>query len=440
MPSTAPSRMSTAAAVSPARSSTRARSQARPIECRAAGEDPPTSATNVSTETARRPSSSHAAEATWPSSSALSTPSRSSASGLDDASMAAKTSVSWSACAGSRPCEMPSPLRVCHTWSASQSKLSAAISPLRSTRPAARYRSLNGGIGSLRNAARSTSSASWIGFSPEANRNASGIATTSNERWTSSSRTARSKPALSAATWAAVAAGGASSGDHRNAPSTTSTRAQPPDNPSSQPSGPSTTSVSRPSSIQPSVSSTPSRCPSPSTSSTSSPINHQPSADSSGCIRTNPSAPSSASTRTVHAVPSTSAGTNTNPSLTSVKDVSSCNNRSRSSRPIGWCHGASNRDRNTSRVSASLPSVAMTVSRSVFSVSRAMTTMMPDRFRRASQSASSRASQAARPRRSVAGARPHGPVVARAGDRERAGRHGGQRVFPTAIAEIGDRQ
>ena len=179
----------------------------------------------------------------------------------DDASTAARNPANTSACSASSPCEIPNRLRVCHSSSASQSNPSAAISPLRSTRPAAVYRSSSRGIGALRNAEGSTSSASWIGPSPDANRNPSGIGTASNERWMSSSRIARSKPVRTAATWAAVAAGGPSSGDQRSAPPTTSTRAQPPTNPSSQPSGPSTTSVSRPSSIQPSVSSTPSRSP-----------------------------------------------------------------------------------------------------------------------------------------------------------------------------------
>ena len=47
----------------------------------------------------------------------------------------------------------------------------------------------------------------------------------------SSSRTARSKPTLIAAIWAGVGVGGPSSADQRNAPPTTSTRAQPPDQP-----------------------------------------------------------------------------------------------------------------------------------------------------------------------------------------------------------------
>ena len=126
----------------------------------------------------------------------------------------------------------PSRLRVCHTWSASQSNPSAAMSPLRSTRPAAAYRSLNGGIGSLRNAA-AVDEQRLVDRALPGRRIAtpSGIGTASNERWASSSRTARSNPARIAAIWAAVATGGPSSGDQRNAPPTTSTRAQPPDQP-----------------------------------------------------------------------------------------------------------------------------------------------------------------------------------------------------------------
>ena len=267
---------------------------------------------------------------------------------------------------------MVSRLRVCHDRSASQSKPSSAMVASRCTRPAAAYRSVSGGTGSSTNARRSANSASWIGPSPEANRSPAGIGTASNAACDSSSRTARSKPTLIAAIWAGVGGGGPSSADQRNAPPTTSTRAHRPTSPSSQPSGPSTTSVSRSSSIQPSVSSTPRRRPASSTSSTSSPINHQPNADSAGCIRTNPSAPSSESTHTVHAVPSTSAGTNTNPSLTSVNDVSSCSSRSSSSRPPrGRSHGAPSRERSTSTGTASSPNAPMTESRRLPSLTTA---------------------------------------------------------------------
>ena len=201
------------------------------------------------------------------------------------------------------------------------------------------------------------------------------------------SRTARSNPALTAAICAGVAVGGPSSGDQRNAPSTTST-ARPTARPirRANPVGPSTTSVSRPSSIQPSVSSTPSasrrhRRGRRRRRSTTSPA---PTA-AGASARTPPPRPPGRPVPSTPSPPPTPARTRTRRSA-SVNDVSSCNSRSRSSRPTGLSHGAPNRERSTANDKASSPRAAITDSRSFASLARTIPPMMPQTRSRAHQS------------------------------------------------------